>query len=45
VAEPILSREELTGTLFAIADIRADVRAIREEIEEDSDGEEPQADA
>jgi hypothetical protein len=26
--EPLVFREELTATLFAIADIRADVRAI-----------------
>ena len=37
--EPLISREELTGTLFAIADIRGDVREIRGLLSEDGDGE------
>jgi hypothetical protein len=39
VDEPLISREELTGTLFAIADIREDVREIRDLLSEDGDGE------
>ena len=34
----LISREELTATLFSIADIREDVRKIRLRLEED-DGE------
>jgi hypothetical protein len=36
--EPLIAREELTATLFSIADIREDVRMIRLSLEED-DGE------
>jgi hypothetical protein len=38
--EPLLSREELTATLFAIADIREDVREIRRWLKEEGYGEE-----
>jgi hypothetical protein len=38
----LVSREELTATLFAIADIRQDVREIREWLKEEGDGEEPE---
>jgi hypothetical protein len=44
VDEELISLEELTSTLFAIADIRDDVRAIRRTVEED-DGEAPEDDA
>lgn len=37
--EPLISREELTATLFAIADIRQDVREIRDWLKEEGDGE------
>jgi hypothetical protein len=37
--EPLIVREELTGTLFAIADIREDVREIRDLLSESDDGE------
>jgi hypothetical protein len=43
VNDELLSREELTATLFAIADIREDVRAIRRLLEEE-DGEAPEDD-
>ena len=36
--DELISREELTATLFSIADIREDVRMIRKALEED-DGE------
>jgi hypothetical protein len=38
VDDDLIAREELTATLFAIVDIRADVRTIRELLEDD-DGE------
>jgi hypothetical protein len=38
VEEELVSRQELTATLFAVADIREDVRKIRRLLEED-DGE------
>ena len=37
--EELISREELTATLFAIADIREDVRKIRRAVDEEDDGE------
>src|SRR5881275_1847598 len=39
------SRDELTATLFAINDIREEVRGIRRLLEEDDDGEAPEDDA
>lgn len=44
--EGLIYREEVTAMLFAVADINANVRAIRELLEEESDGEEglPEAD-
>jgi hypothetical protein len=44
-AEPLISRGELTAMLFAIADIREDVRAIRNWLQEEDDGEAAQDDA
>jgi hypothetical protein len=38
-AEALISRGELTATLFAIADIREDVRKIRLWLDEEDDGE------
>jgi hypothetical protein len=38
-SEALISREELTATLFAIADIREDVRKIRLWLGEEEDGE------
>jgi hypothetical protein len=38
VEEDLISRDELTATLFAIQDIRLDVRRIRDLLE-DEDGE------
>jgi hypothetical protein len=35
VDDELISREELTATLFAITDIRDDVREIRRLLEED----------
>jgi hypothetical protein len=35
----LISRDELTATLFAIHDIRDDVRRIRDLLEDDEDGE------
>jgi hypothetical protein len=43
--EPLISRDELTATLFAIADIREDVREIRNWLKEEGDGEEPEDDS
>ena len=43
-AEPLIHREELTATLFAIADINKSVREILETLKEEDDGEEPEAD-
>jgi hypothetical protein len=42
----LISRDELTAMLFAIADVNANVRAIRELLEEEQGGEEglPEAD-
>jgi hypothetical protein len=37
--EPLIHRDELTATLFAISDIQKDVRLIRESLREDDDGE------
>jgi hypothetical protein len=37
--EPLVFREELTATLFAIADIRQNVREIRDWLREEDDGE------
>lgn len=42
--EELISREELTATLFAINDVRDDVREIRRLLEED-DGEAEEDDA
>jgi hypothetical protein len=36
--DDLISRDELTATLFAINDIRADVRAIRKWLEDEADG-------
>jgi hypothetical protein len=44
VDDELISREELTATLFSIADIREQVRRIRRMLEED-DGEAEEADA
>jgi hypothetical protein len=44
-AEPLISREELTATLFAINDIRDDVREIRRLLEEEGDDEAPEDDS
>jgi hypothetical protein len=41
----LLSRDELTATLFAVNDIREDVREIRRLLEEEGDGEAPEDDA
>jgi hypothetical protein len=41
----LVSRDELTATLFAIQDIRADVRRIRDLLEEEGDGEAREDDA
>ena len=38
--EPLISRPELTGMLFAIADLNANVRQIRDLLEEEFGGEE-----
>jgi len=40
--EPIIYREELTATLFAIADLNANVAEIVEILKEEDDGEEPE---
>jgi len=45
VDEELISRDELTATLFAINDIREDVRGIRRLLEEEGDGETPEDDA
>ena len=46
-ADGLISRDELTAMLFAIADVNANVRAIREVMEEEVGGEEepPEDDA
>jgi hypothetical protein len=41
----LISREELTATLFAINDIREEVHEIRRLLEEEGDGEAPEDDA
>jgi hypothetical protein len=45
--EPVIYREEATAMLFAIADMNANIRAIRDLLEEGDGGEEglPQDDA
>jgi hypothetical protein len=45
VDDELISRGELTATLFAINDIREEVRGIRRLLEEDGDGEAPEDDA
>lgn len=45
VDDELITRDELTATLFAIQDIRKDVHEIREWLEGEDDGEAPQADA
>ena len=40
--EDLISRGELTATLFAIQDIRKDVREIRKSLEDEDDGEAPE---
>jgi hypothetical protein len=44
VDDELISRDELTATLFAIDDIRDEVREIRALLEEDGDGEAPEDD-
>jgi hypothetical protein len=44
VDDELISRAELTATLFVIADIREEVRAIRRSLEED-DGEAEETDS
>jgi hypothetical protein len=45
VDDELISRDELTATLFAINDIRNEVLKIRRLLEEESDGEAPEDDA
>ena len=45
VDEDLISRGELTATLFAIQDIREDVHEILKRLEDEDDGEAPEADA
>jgi hypothetical protein len=45
VDEQLISRDELTATLFAVQDIRADVRRIRDLLEDQEDGEAREDDA
>jgi hypothetical protein len=45
VDSELISREELTATLFIIADIREDLRDIRNWLLEDDDGETAQEDS
>lgn len=45
VDEDLISRGELTATLFAIQDIRQDVHEILNRLEDEDDGEAPEADA
>jgi hypothetical protein len=45
VDEQLISRDELTATLFAVQDIRADVRRIRDLLEDEEDGEAREDDA
>jgi hypothetical protein len=42
--DALISREELTATLFAIADIQQDVREIRDWLKEEGDDEGPEKD-
>lgn len=42
--EPLIHREELTATLFAIGDIRQSVDEILAILREEDDGEEPETD-
>jgi hypothetical protein len=44
-AEPLISRDELTATLFTIADIREDVGEIRDWLMEGGDGETSEEDS
>lgn len=41
----LISRDELTATLFAIHDVREDVQGIRELLEDGEDGEAREDDA
>lgn len=41
-SESVISRDELTAMLFAIQDVREDVREIRNWLVEDDDGEAPE---
>jgi hypothetical protein len=43
--EPLITREELSQTLFAILDIGEDVARIKDILEEGTDGEVPEDDA
>jgi hypothetical protein len=45
VDSELISREELTATLFAINDIREEVQQIRRLLEEEGNGEAPEDDA
>jgi hypothetical protein len=45
VDDELISRDELTATLFAINDIRDEVLKIRRLLEEEGDGEAPEDDA
>ena len=42
--EPLIHREELTATLFAISDLNKNVRKILRILEEEDNGEEPEDD-
>ena len=43
--DELISRDELTATLFAIQDIRQDISEIRDWLVEDDDGEASEANA
>jgi hypothetical protein len=45
VDDELISRDELTATLFAINDIHEEVRRIRRLLEEEADGEAAEDDA
>ena len=45
VDDELISRDELTATLFAIQDIRQDISDIRNWLVEDDDGETSEANA
>jgi hypothetical protein len=45
VDQDVISRDELTATLFAIQDIREDVQGIRDLLEDEEDGEAREDDA